>query len=815
MKISERWLREYVDIDMTVEQLAQRMTLTGTEISGISSMTTDLSGVVVGQVLTKEKHPKADRLSVCRVNVGKEVLNIICGAPNVAAGQKVPVALVGSILPGYFRIEARAIRGVQSQGMICSEKELNISEEAAGIMVLENDPPLGKALQEVLPLSDVVLDADLTPNRPDCLSMVGIAREVAAVTDRQFRPPPIKPPGKREDVGKEDAGNKETGRKEAARRISVTLHDPAACPRYSAQLICGVKIASAPLWLSRRLMAAGIRSINNVVDVTNYVMMELGQPLHAFDYDLIRGGQIHVRRAGAGELFVTLDEKQHTLNEEILLICDGERAVALAGIMGGLESEVRPDTVNLLLESAYFEPTVIRRGSKFLNISTESSQRFERGVDPNGAVAASHRAVALILELAGGKLVGELIDEYPRPISPVKISLRTERVNELLGTQLDSKEIRRYLDSLDISTAQEKSGTKTITVTVPTFRPDVTREIDLVEEVARIHGYDRIPATVHAGGSLTVHQDHRDRSLQQLRTALCGLGLQEVVSNSLTDPKLLSILEYPEEARPILNPLSDDLSVLRPSLVPGLLQILAHNRRRALKDLRIFEVGKIFRQPPEGQITDEKWSLCGLLSGRGRARFWDGRDEAVDFFDLKGLVESILRKLSIDKFHFLPYDGDGFFRTGHAAALVLGEKECGLLGQMSPAVLKVFDLDEAAFAFDLDVSGLLEVMEGSRQYCELPKYPPADRDMAIVLSEDTPAAEVERTIMESGGGMVVEVVLFDVYRGKQIASGKKGLAFSLRYQSAEKTLTDDEIAAVQKNILGDLQKRFGAVLRVM
>ncbi len=810
MKISERWLRDYVDIDITAEQLAQRLTLTGTEISGISSLTPNLSGVVVGQVLTKEKHPKADRLSVCRVNVGKEVLDVICGAPNVAAGQKVPVALVGSVLPGDFRIEARAIRGVQSQGMICSEKELNISEEASGIMVLEDDLPLGKPLQEVLPLNDLILEADLTPNRPDCLSMVGIAREVAAVTDKQFRPPPIEPPGKPEEVDKEDAD-----KKNAARRISVTLHDTAACPRYSARLICGIKIAPSPLWLSRRLLAAGIRSINNVVDVTNYVMMELGQPLHAFDYDLLRGGQIHVRRARAGELFVTLDEKQHTLNEEILLICDRDRPVALAGIMGGLESEVRPDTVNILLESAYFEPTVIRRGSKFLNISTESSQRFERGVDPNGVVDASHRAVAHILQLAGGKLAGELTDEYPRPMAPVKVSLRPERVNELLGTQLTSKEIRRYLDSLDMSTAPERSGTKTLTVTVPTFRPDVTREIDLVEEVARIHGYDRIPAAVRAGGSLTVRQDSQDLSLQQLRTALCGLGLQEVVSNSLTDPKLLSILEYPENPRPILNPLSDDLSVLRPSLVPGLLHILAYHRRRALKDLRIFEVGKIFRQPPDGQITDEKWSLCGLLSGRGRTRFWEGPDEDVDFFDLKGLVESILRKLSIDKFNFLPYDGGGFFRPGHAAALVLGDQQCGLLGQLDPTVLKVFDLDEAAFAFDLDASMLVEKIEGSGRYCELPKFPPADRDLSIILSEDTPAAEVERTIRESGGGVVVEVVLFDIYRGKQIALGKKGLAFSLRYQSSEKTLTDDEIAAVQQNILADLQKRFGAELRAV
>jgi phenylalanyl-tRNA synthetase beta chain len=804
MKISGRWLRDYVDIDMSDEQLAEHLTLTGTEISGITSLRSNLAGVVVGQVLTKEKHPRADRLSVCRVDVGSEVLDIICGAPNVAAGQKVPVAMVGTVLPGDFRIEARTIRGIMSQGMICSEKELDISEEAAGIMVLNDDLALGKPLPEVLPLDDVVLDADLTPNRPDCLSMVGMAREVAAITGKRFRPPVVEPPGRPQ----------EGVRKESARRIPVTLHDPLGCPRYSAQLVSGVKIAPSPVWLSRRLLAAGIRSINNVVDVTNYVMLELGQPLHAFDYDLLRGGQIHVRRARAGESFTTLDEKQHTLNDEILLICDDERPVALAGIMGGLESEVRPETVNLLLESAYFEPTVIRRGSKALNISTESSQRFERGVDPNGVVVASHRAVGLILELAGGELVGELTDEYPRSLSPVTIALRVERVNQLLGTKLTSQEIRGYLESLGMEVGPEASGSKAMAVTVPTFRPDVTREVDLVEEVARIYGYERIPATVHAGGSLKVSQDRKDRALQRLRTALCGLGFQEVVCNSLTDPKLLKALSYPEEPRAILNPLSDDLSVLRPSLVPGLLQVFAHNRRRALRDLRIFEVGKIFRQPPDGQVTDERWSLCGLLSGRRQIRFWGEKGREVDFFDLKGLVESILQKLSIDKFHFLPYDEGGFFRPGHAAALMLGDKGCGLVGQLASSVLQVFDLENAAFVFDLDVATLMEVMEGARQYCELPKFPPADRDMAIVLPQEVPAADVERVIREGGGGLVVEVELFDVYRGKQIASGKKGLAFSLRYQSAEKTLTDDEIEDVQRRILTGLQERFGAQLRV-
>ena len=798
MKISRQWLREYVEFDLADEQLAERLTLTGTEITGVISLNPGLDGVVVGKVLTKQKHPQADRLSVCRVDVGREELDIICGAPNVEAGQKVPVALVGSVLPGDFRIESRAIRGVQSQGMICSEKELNISEEAAGIMVLDDGAPVGKPLQEFLSLDDVILDADLTPNRPDCFSMLGIAREVAAITGQPLQLPVITPPPKAPDT---------------SRKVPVTLHDPQACPRYSAQLIGGIKIGPSPSWLARRLMAAGVRSINNVVDITNYVMLEMGQPLHAFDYDLLRGGKIQVRRSCAGEKFVTLDEKQHTLNDEMLLICDEERPVALAGIMGGLESEVRPETVNILLESAYFEPTVIRRGSKTLNISTESSQRFERGVDPNGVLSASQRAIGLILELAGGKPLSELTDEYPRPIEPVTIELRTQRVNELLGTQLKSEQIRSHLDSLGLGTVPAAGPDQSITVTVPTFRPDLTREIDLVEEVARIHGYDRIPATVRTGGSVKIIEDEQDRSLQHLFTALCGLGLQEVVSNSLSDPKLLRAIHYPEAPRPILNPLSDDLSVLRPSLIPGLLQILAHNRRRALSDLRIFEIGKIFRLPAKGQITDERWSLGGLLAGRSRTRTWDREERDVDFYDLKGLMESVLEKLSIDKFHFLAYDEGGFFRPGQSATLVLGETECGRLGRLDEAVKQAFDLEEDAYVFELDVSTLIKAVEKIERYSELPKFPPADRDLAIVLSEQIPSADVEDSIRKSGRGLVVKIELFDIYRGKQIESGKKGLAFSLRYQSIEKTLTDEEIAAVQKKILSDLEHRFGAQLR--
>ncbi|MCK4272363.1 phenylalanine--tRNA ligase subunit beta, partial [bacterium] len=511
MKISWLWLGEYVDINLSVKQLAERLTLTGTEIASITPLAGDLSGVLVGKVISKDKHPRADRLSVCRVDVGEEILTIVCGAPNVAVGQKVPTALLGSSLPGGFKIEAREIRGVFSQGMICSERELNISGEAAGIMILADDAPVGKPLKEVIPLEDVVLEAELTRNRSDCMSMMGIAREVAIICQTSLRKPAV---------------TLSEGQKDVDKLVRVNIKDVEGCPRYTARLIQGVKVGPSPFWLSRRIAAAGVRSINNVVDVTNYVMLELGQPLHAFDYDLLAGSKIQVRRAWRGEKFITLDEKEHILDPEVLLICDGQKPVALAGIMGGLHSEVSAGTQNILLESAYFHPAIIRRGSKKLNISTESSQRFERGVDPNGLVFALDRAAQLIAELAGGTVERGVVDRYPEHIDPLNIILRIDRVNQILGTSLSSDQVAVFMEKLGF----EIDGEDPIQVRVPTFRPDISREIDLIEEVARLYGYDKIKASIRIGGTLKITQDLEEETTNKIKSALCGLGLQEVVT---------------------------------------------------------------------------------------------------------------------------------------------------------------------------------------------------------------------------------------------------------------------------------------------
>jgi len=793
MKISGRWLRDYVNIDISYQELADKFTMTGTEISSVTPLGSDLSSVVVGKVLTKVKHPRADRLSVCQVDAGNKVFAVVCGAPNVAAGQKVPLALVGAILPGGFKIEAREIRGVHSQGMICSEKELNISEEATGIMVLAEDAPVGKSLAEVLPLEDVILEADLTPNRPDCLSMVGIAREAAIICQTTFRKPSVTVP---------------EGSLAVEELVAVHLEDPQACPRYTARVIKGVKIGPSPFWLSRRLEAVDIRPINNVVDVTNYVMMELGQPLHAFDYNLLVGAQIKVRRAQQGEAFVTLDEKEHQLTPEVLLICDAEKPVAIGGIMGGLDSEVTPDTENILLESAFFEPTVIRRGSKKLNISTESSQRFERGTDPNGVVLALDRAAQLIAELAGGEVARGVVDQYPSPIQPQQIPLRVGRVNELLGTSLSPQEVTAFLVGLGFEVSEKEP----FQVKVPTFRPDITREIDLIEEVARLHGYDKIDASVRAGGALMISHGKEQEAMARIKETLVSLGFHEVVTNSLADPNFVASVGFSQTPRRIKNPLSEDLSVLRPSLIPGLLQVLVHNFHRNLKDVRIFELGKVFHMPTEEDPFAENWSLCGVLAGKRWPGNWDRQAVEVDYYDLKGLMESFMDKLSIDNFNFLPYDG-GVFLPGASAVLMMGESRCGSLGQLASEVKSVVDLRGEVFIFDLDVSALLQVMTKDHRYVSLPKFPPAERDLAIVVPEEVLAGEVERAVRQAGGELLMEVRLFDVYRGKQIATGKKGLAYSLRYQSPHKTLTDSEVDKIQQKITKTLREKFGAVLR--
>ncbi len=792
-----KWLREFVDFGVPVDELASRLTDAGLEVATVTPVGGDLDGVVVGRIEKVSRHPEAEKLSVCEVTVGRESLQIVCGAPNVSEKAKVPVALVGAELPGGVRISKSNLRGVDSVGMICSERELDIGEDEEGIMILEPELEVGQPLSSALELEDWILDFDLTPNRPDCLSIVGVAREVAALCGGELR----RPWGKLHEVSQ---GTEE--------RVEVEILDLVGCPRYTARVIEEVKIKESPFWLKRKLYSAGMRPINNVVDVANLVMLEMGHPLHAFDYDLFTSlgpqgrKKVVVRRAADGEKFITLDEVERTLNPEALLISDGAVPVAIAGIMGGLKSEVGPTTRNILLESAYFDPKVIRRGRLSLGLSTESSQRFERGADPNGVVAAADRVAELLETLAEGKVLRGVVDSYPAPIRPLKITLRPSRVNQLLSTDLERERIESILSSLDCSVSDDGE----LQVEVPTFRPDLTREIDLVEEVARIHGYGNIDTCLRAAGNLVTQVHWEDDLTRKVKHFLAGSGLCEVITNNLVDPDLLANLT-PDAARiEIQNPLSHELSVLSTTLAYGLLSVVSRNKNRMEKNVRIFELGKVFFARKD-QLPDERFLLGMAISGSREPRHWESKEAEVDLYDLKGMVERLCDHLALPL--ELEPGQSPFLRPDRSFDLVNGDESIGILGEVAQDILKVFGIKDKVFWAELDFGRVAALVPRTGRFSSLPKFPPVDRDLALVVRQSLASQAIRAKIIEVGGDLIQEVTLFDVYRGKQVPAGKKSLAYSICYRSREKTLTDEEVDEIHRKVISELQKTFGISLR--
>lgn len=797
MKVSLKWIGEFVDFDLPVDELASRLTDAGLEVASITHLGGDLDGVVVGEIKTVSAHPQADKLSVCEVAVGSENLQIVCGAPNVREKAKVPVALVGARLPGGIQIAKSNLRGVDSLGMICSEKELDVGEDEDEIMILDAGLKIGESLSSALELEDWILDFDLTPNRPDCLSILGVAREVAALCGSRL---------------KERKVNLHEEAELAEKRVEVEIQDPQACPRYAARVIEGIKIRESPFWLKRKVFSAGMRPINNVVDVSNMVMLELGHPLHAFDYDLFRfqgsDGQkkVVVRRAKDGEKFVTLDEVERALNREVLLIADGNEPVAIAGIMGGLKSEVRPTTRSVLLESAYFDPRVTRRGRISLGLSTESSQRFERGADPNGVVRAADRAAELLESLAEGKVLRGVVDNYPSPIHPVQITLRPKRVNELLGTDLSSQEIVRILGSLEVS-IKESDG---LTAKAPTFRPDLTREIDLVEEIARIHGYDKIGTSLRASGSLVTQVAWEDELSGEVKHLLAGGGFFEVITNNLVDPEVLAKLD-PETAHLSLkNPLSHDLSALSTSLSYGLLGVVSRNKNRLERNVRIFELGKVF-WAQGNKLPEERLHLGIAISGSREPVRWEASEPEVDLYDLKGTVEVLFGRFLLSV-KLEPGD-NALLHPDRSFNVQMANEKIGVLGEVSESVLEIFGIKDKVILAELDFEKLASVVPRERQFSPLPKFPPVDRDMAVLADQKLLCQAVTAKVREVGGDLVEDVTLFDVYRGKQVPSGKRSLAYSIRYRSREKTLTDEEVDKIHQRIVSELERSFGIALR--
>jgi len=793
MKVTYSWLKDYIQFDETPQELADKLTEIGFEVEEMYPLYPAFSGVVAGKVESVQKHPDADKLSLCTVFDGKERHQVICGAPNVAEGQTVPFARVGAELPGGFKIKKAKIRGVESFGMICSREELGLEEKSDGIWAMQENVPPGSDLYKLLQEEqDYVYDFFITPNRPDCLSVYGIAREVAAITGNTLRFPEFEVA---EDI-----------KQKAADVVSVHIEDTEGCPRYAARVIRGVNVGPSPQWMQKRLQAVGIRPINNIVDVTNYVLMEVGHPLHAFDLEEIKGSEIHVRASRKNEKFTTLDDKEREVPENTVMICDKERAVAIGGIMGGQNSEVSDSTTDILLECAYFKPQRIAASGKKLGLSSEASQRFERGVDPNGVPRAIDRAASLMAELSGGTVLSGTVDVYPRPIETAGISFRPERVNKVLGSSLSEETIIEKLRSIQLSVDGHR-------VTVPTFRVDLKSEIDLIEEVARLVNFSNLPSKETTEIRYEFEQTRGEVLLQFLRQKMLETGLQEIFTNSMIKKEEAVHFETGGEPIHILNPISDDMAVMRPSLLPGMLKSVGHNINRNQFNLHFFEIGRIFTNYRPNELPDQPYHLAAMITGSRYPEHWSQKVQPVDFYDIKGLLEAFLDKIFLDNIEFILYDKAGYLDSSQSIAIQLKNNIIGLCGKVDESVCAAFGIEREVFAFELDVDTVAEQIDFERTYEPIPKFPYVEKDLAFVIRDEVQAAELLEFIRKTAGPLLRELTVFDVFTGKSVAQGKKSVAIRLRFQSAERTLKDEEVDVIFRKIIRRVTENFGITLR--
>lgn len=804
MKVPLSWLREYVDIKTAPKELAEKLTMAGLEVKKVEVVSGRWDKVVVGKVVALSPHPNADHLKLATVDLGTEQVTVVCGAPNISMGQKVPFARVGAqVIDAYSGkstvVKAVKIRGIVSEGVICSERELGISDNHEGIMVLAPDAPVGVPLGDCL--GEAVFDIEVTPNRPDCLSILGIAREVAALTGQPLHLP---------QIDYEETGD------QIASLVSVSIADPDLCPRYCATLITGVKVAPSPAWLQQRLNSCGLRSINNVVDITNYTMLEFGQPLHAFDYERLRGRQIIVRKSWEGETLTTLDGVKRVLSPQILVIADAERAVAVAGIMGGLDSEVTEKTNAVLLESANFNWIAIRRACKELQFQTEASARFDKGLSSQLPLMPLRRATRLLLELAGGCAAKGVIDVYPGKSEQRPILFDTREVRRLSGLEVSTEETVKVLRSLGFECGGEDSGSQ-ISVSVPYWRSDVKCPADVVEEVVRIIGYDKVPVT-RLSSPLPQQEPRlassvRKRNLKRkLQSFLVGWGFQEILSYSLVSLEKLRKLSPGGELGivplKVANPMTREQEYLRTTLRAGVLSVLAHNQKFEQDGLRLFEIGKIFL--PKGEdLPEEREMLCALLSGPRTELSWQGSKEPLDFFDAKGVVESLLAGLGLRASFRESYDA-GLF-PGRQAEIIIAGDSIGVLGDVHPEVVEAFELSGTVCLIEIDLERLLTKVPQWRQYESIPRFPAVYRDISIVVDEQVAYQRVEEIIRSFP--LVARVTLFDLYRGEQVPQGKKSFAIRITYQSPTRTLSEDEVNQVQDGMLSRLAREVGASLR--
>ena len=800
MKVSLNWLKEYVSIEMDIDKLADALTMVGLEVEGVSNRYSYLDPVVTGRILDIKPHPNSTDLHICRVDAGKRFVSVVCGAPNVKTGLIVPLAFPGTRFPEGSTLQPKVIYGVASEGMLCSEADLALGLDDTGIMILDNTPPVGAGLAKVLNLSDTIIDINLTPNRSDCLSMLGIAREIAALQNTQIRYPDISLP--------EAKGN-------ISEKTSVTVDAPDHCPRYGARLIEDITVAPSPFWLQDRLMSIGLRPINNVVDITNYIMMETGQPLHAFDFDRLSHLRIVVRLAISGESFITLDQKIHDLTDEMLMICDGEKPVALAGIMGGLNSEIEKDTKHVLIESACFNPITIRKASKKLGITSEASHRFERGVDPNVTITALNRAAQLLVNITKGKLIQGTIDQYPKPVSSLRIQLSTAKTNRLLGTHLHQDEIRNVLKSIEFEV--NSLDNDTLEVIPPTFRVDIDRPVDLMEEVARLWGYNNISTTYPLIPAKAKPVNRHLHLRNRMKNILCGLGFSEIITYSFIDPRSFNRLRIePDDPLRntvmILNPLSETQGVMRTSLIPGLLDTASRNIAQQVKTLKLFEIGHIFIQTQKDHQPQEVEMMAGIWTGARDDICWTGPQTDCDYYDIKGSVEKLFEWLGIDFVTFtrMPEEQCRYMTYGHTALIQVNNESMGRIGKIHSTVLDAYDLKQPAFIFEINLNRLMDYIPNQKQIKSVSIYPAISRDVTLIIDKHIESQAIIDHIRAHNEALIENQFLFDVYEGGSIPSLKKSLSFRITYRAYDETLEDDKVNQIHANLTKKLLSAFDA-----
>lgn len=798
MKISLNWLKEYVDLNgISVKEIVHQLTMSGLEVENYIDQNDLYRNFVVGKVVEKVKHPNADKLSVCKVNDGEAELQVICGAPNVEAGQKVVFARLGAIIPnGNFEIKKAKIRGIESNGMICAEDELGIGEDHSGIIVLNSELKEGTAISDALKLNDVLMEIAITPNRPDALSHVGVARDLAAIFDRELRLPKVS--------FKESEKNINT-------LASIEIEDAVNCPRYSSRVVMDIMVDESPEWLKKKLQSIGLRPINNVVDITNFILHETGQPLHAFDLDKLSGSRIIVKSTKTKINFTTLDSKSRKLPENTLMICDGNKEVAIAGVMGGENSEVTENTKNVLIESAYFNSSSIRKTSKALMLSSDASYRFERGTDPSNTLYAAERTAQMISEICNGKVAKGFIDVYPKKISPLELKLRFNRIDALLGYQIPKQQIQKILTRLGINVVKDLG--ESFLVSVPLFRPDIEREVDLIEEVARIFSYDKIPVVNKI--SITLEQKQDDSKFAtQIRDAAVALGLFEMINNPLQPEKMSRLTGEPVQ---LSNPQSLEMGFLRTSLLPGTLQVISNNIKRNQRGLALFEIGNIFNK--SSQVIEsfddfiEITNLIIAVTGSRIKKEWYLKEEKYDFYYIKGIIDSLLAKISLDNELVDFYNSGSKSNYEFQFSKNFNNELIGEGGKVKKSVLNQYDINQDVFCFEFNLNKLKSIEPKRKFYSEPLRFPSISRDFAFAIDEQVKYSELKEYITQNASTLLKKVNVFDVYQSNEIGSGKKSIAINLEYYDRNRTLTEEEIDKDFNNLISKIENKFNAILR--